>query len=101
MHELLLTIEDLKELFFDKNSRVDNDYISTCIKEYFPKVKRYKNDKGKEVTKRYKIPHWTNGIDGDFVPDFIEKIGRPHVFKATDVIESFEILHFKQDDMPL
>lgn len=89
--ELYLSVEDVKELFFSKNFKVDTDYIVSCIREYFPRVKKFKNPDGKEVTKRYKIPYWTEGIDDNFKMEFKNMIGRPYVFKAKDFLPDEDI----------
>ncbi len=89
-HELLLTVEDIKELFF-KQSKVDEDYIVYCLKEYFPKASKYKNKLGKEVVHRYKIPHWIQVATDEFNVGLYSKIGRPFVFKSIDFFNTEEL----------
>jgi hypothetical protein len=54
--EIMLSVKDIKDRFFEKSYRTDSDYIIRTLKKDFPKVRQYMNDKGKVTTKRYKIP---------------------------------------------
>jgi len=108
--EIMLAPIDIKNLFFSKSNRVDNDYITRAIDKHFPKVDKYKNKEGTYVTKRYKIPYWTETIDenGNETLKVAYKvaIGRPYVFSAHEILkrEDYEALQnnkFEYDDNTL
>jgi hypothetical protein len=97
LNQLMLTVEDIKDLFFEKISKVDHDYIVSCMREHFPKVEKFKNAKGKEVTKRYKIPYWVQGVNDDFRKEVRANIGRPYVFKAENFLNPDENISGNED----
>ncbi|NOZ36019.1 MAG: hypothetical protein GXO80_12065 [Chlorobi bacterium] len=97
--EIYLSVKDIKELFFEKSYRTDNDYIIRTLKKDFPKVKQYRNKEGKITTKRYKIPFWQQTVnpDGEEVFEIAYKsaIGHPYVFKAEEFLNIEEYENFK------
>ncbi len=97
--EILLTPQNIKDLFFSKSNRVDKDYISRTIEKHFPKVERFKNKQGNPVTKRYKIPYWKETFDGDgnetLEIAYKAAIGRPYVFLAHDVLKEKDYKEFQ------
>jgi len=92
--EIFLTPADIKELFFSKISRFDTDYISKSVETRYPTIDRYRNSEGRQTTKRYKIPIFTQTIneDGEEIlkATFKPAIGRPYVFKAKEVFSESE-----------
>jgi len=107
--EIYLSIKDIKEMFFEKSYRTDNDYILRTLKKEFPKVKQYKNKEAKITTKRYKIPFWQQTINTEgneiFEIAFKPAIGHPYVFNAKDFLtkeeyESFKTSKPEPEDLP-
>jgi len=107
--EIYLSVKDIKELFFEKSYRTDNDYIIRTLKKEFSKVKQYRNKEEKITTKRYKIPFWQQTINpaGEeiFEIAFKSAIGHPYVFRAVDFLtkeeyESFKTSQPEPEDLP-
>jgi hypothetical protein len=102
--EIMLSIKDIKEMFFEKSYRTDSDYIIRTLKKDFPKVRQYKNDKGKVTTKRYKIPFWNHTVnetgEDTFEVNYKAAIGHPYVFKAEQFLNPEELknLNFSTPD---
>ncbi len=96
--EIYLSIKDIKEMFFEKNYKTDNDYITRSLKKHFPKVKQF-NKNGRRTTKRYKIPYWQQTVDQNGNENFIIakklSIGHPYVFKAKDFLTPYEYENFE------
>jgi hypothetical protein len=88
--EIMLSLNDIKELFFRNNARIDKEYISRSIENHMPRVKKFRNEKGLETTKRYKIPIWRERINTDGEKEFLveheERVGRPFVFRCVDFV---------------
>lgn len=107
--EIYLSLNDIKELFFDKNYKADKDYISRALKNYFPEVEQYKNSEGKITTKRYKIPFWQQIVNENgeetFEIAYKSAIGHPFVFRAKDFFnpdeyQKFEDSIIETEDLP-
>jgi hypothetical protein len=101
---ILLSIKDIKEMFFEKSYRFDNDYIIRTLKNDFPKVRQYRNESGRITTKRYKIPYWQSimSVEGEesFEIHYRSAIGHPYVFNAKDFLnpEEYEIIKSRKED---
>jgi len=98
--EILLHPKDIKELYFDKQTSFDEEYILKMIKEYFQKAVRVKK------TKRYEIP-FLNMVEDEKgekkpVVNYIDKINRPYIFLIKDYLstEEMETIYDFNDDMP-
>lgn len=99
--DIMLSQHDVKNLFFSKTNRFDADYIIRSIEKHFPNIDKYKNKEGNYVTKRYKIPYWTEIIDeeGNETLKIAYKpaIGRPYVFKAKEVLKKEDYIEFQNN----
>lgn len=89
--EIMLSVKDMKEMFFEKDYRTKEDYIRELMNKHFPDVKKYKNKDGKEVTKWYKIPYFESSEADTFTILYNKKVGRPFVFKIENFLTSHEI----------
>jgi hypothetical protein len=93
--EILLSLNDIKDMFFRNNVRIDKEYISRSIDNHMQSVKKYRNEKGLETTKRYKIPVWREKPDMDGNKDFVieteERVGRPYIFRMGDFLTEKQI----------
>ncbi len=97
--QILLSVKDIKELFFEKSYKTDNDYIIRTLKRDFPHIKQYRNKEGKITTKRYKIPYWQQTVnqagEETFEIAYKAAIGHPYVFYAKDFLTPEEYETFK------
>ncbi|MCO6499104.1 MAG: hypothetical protein J5I47_01860 [Vicingus serpentipes] len=92
LEEIQMTTKDLKAEFF-KNSRYEDNYIAKVLSENL-NLERYKNEEGKEVTKRHSYPKFEkNYEEGRQVTKQVEvqTNGRPWVFKREDFVTQEEL----------
>ena len=98
VEEILLSSKDIKNTFFSKSNRIEAEYIKSSIEKHFTKIEKYKNSDGNHVTKRYKIPYWTEATneEGEEIMKKAYKpaIGRPYIFKAKDILDKYELEQF-------
>jgi len=104
IEEVMLTLKDIKDMFFKTNARIESEYISRSIEHHMPRVKKYKNEKGLECPKHYKIPYWTEKPDGTGKSEFeiAWRVcnGRAYIFRSEDFLTEKQRKELSERQLP-